>query len=142
VCSDMSTHDIAAGEEIFRLGTRLAIADHPAPEGEVDSDDRPWSVRLAARLLEMADQGAACPWQPYLAVRRRLNVLDNAANKMRCCAVRLGETKVQSCSPHAVARCASCYGGRARPNDRLQSSPLVTCVSAADRSCPKSCLPR
>ncbi len=31
-------------------------------------EERPWSVRLAGKLLGMVQQGGSCPWHPYLQV--------------------------------------------------------------------------
>lgn len=72
----------AAGETIMRIPMRLAITDKDYSAGDEDNaeqqagaasyaaqdEERPWSVRLAGKLLGLAAQGAACPWQPYLRV--------------------------------------------------------------------------
>lgn len=67
---------IVAGEVIMCMPMRLAVADHSGQEeeeGEEAGDgfgleERPWSVRLAGKLLGMVQQGASCPWHPYLQV--------------------------------------------------------------------------
>jgi hypothetical protein len=56
------------------LPLRLAITDQEEEGGEEQAEDtagverQPWSVRLAGKLLQMVQQGDACPWKPYLAV--------------------------------------------------------------------------
>lgn len=56
----------------LRIPTRLAITDQVEEEDGSEeaaaAREQPWSVRLAGRLLDMAAQGGACPWAPYLAV--------------------------------------------------------------------------
>jgi hypothetical protein len=73
---------LAKGETVLLLPMRLAITDTLAEgvdEGEQgqedgysysgsEADERPWSVRLAGKLLAMAEAGEACPWHPYLQV--------------------------------------------------------------------------
>jgi hypothetical protein len=75
----------AAGEAIMRIPMRLAITDKDYSTGDEEDeqaqagaadeqwaapeeDERPWSVRLAGKLLGLVAQGGACPWQPYLRV--------------------------------------------------------------------------
>lgn len=77
-----------AGEVVMRIPMRLAITDRDYSTGDEEDeeeaaaaaglssysaaqqaeDERPWSVRLAGKLLGMVAQGGACPWQPYLRV--------------------------------------------------------------------------
>lgn len=58
----------------MRLPLRLAITDQEEEGREEQAEDttgverQPWSVRLAGKLLQMLQQGDACPWKPYLAV--------------------------------------------------------------------------
>ena len=62
----------AAGEVLLRIPTRLAITDQVDEEDDspqaAAAREQPWSARLAGRLLDLAAQGGACPWAPYLAV--------------------------------------------------------------------------
>jgi hypothetical protein len=66
----------------MHIPMRLAITDKDYSAGDEDDaeqqagaasyaaqdEERPWSVRLAGKLLGLAAQGAACPWRPYLRV--------------------------------------------------------------------------
>ncbi|KAI3428549.1 hypothetical protein D9Q98_007371 [Chlorella vulgaris] len=69
---------ISKGETIMRLPLRLAITDQEEEGREEQAEDttgverQPWSVRLAGKLLQMLQQGDACPWKPYLAVLPRV----------------------------------------------------------------------
>ena len=72
---------IGANEVLLRVPLRLAITDHvdedeeEGTEGGVEGQaggwralrDAPWSLRLAARLLELRAQGDSCPWAAYIA---------------------------------------------------------------------------
>lgn len=61
---------LRSGEVILRVPLLLAITEHPDDEesNEIMNTGAAWSVRLAAKLLRMRDQGDACPWAPYLSV--------------------------------------------------------------------------
>lgn len=69
---------IAKDTPVFKVPMHLAIADQTAEAPEGSSGDgapalyegAPWSVRLAARLLQLRGEGEACPWYPYIQVLR------------------------------------------------------------------------
>ena len=58
----IATKHVKAGEILFQVPVKLGIID------DAETDDYPWSVRLAAKILRLEAESDACPWAEYVSV--------------------------------------------------------------------------
>jgi len=58
----IATKDLKGGQVLFQVPVKLGILD------DAESDDYPWSVRLAAKILRLKAEGDACLWAEYVNV--------------------------------------------------------------------------
>lgn len=64
---------LARGDSVLKVPLKMAVTDHEEDEegNALVYRGAPWSVRLAAKVLRLRAQGAACPWYPYVQVLPR-----------------------------------------------------------------------
>lgn len=58
----IATKDVRAGQVLFQVPVKLGIID------DAETDELPWSVRLAAKLLRLKAESGACLWYDYVNV--------------------------------------------------------------------------
>lgn len=141
---------IAKDTAVLKVPMHLAIADQtaeapagsgdsaPAGEGPALYEGAPWSVRLAARLLQLRGEGAACPWYPYI------QVLQTVAGRAGCGGGGGPRISAQSClAPRSYSLPPAWLSAHATETLLTvwltHSLPLTALFPVPRRSCPRRC---